>query len=243
MLDMLLCFLPGIVVNLGLILPVRYGVRRIAFALLISLLVGIAGAVAGLAIFRLIPYEYEYDEEKVYPAEKWRRISSVSELPSGFEYRPDEGLFVVTPDSKVQITNIPPVCLADGKVALDYRKRSSPLPIVMTSNLRAQLPPPPGRPLYHVTFDVPLQFANNTDILAASGFAAYENGEIWCTERWVQRGVGVGAAIGIAVTAQALGNMIIGFEGSSFVAFLVAIVYLEIRLWRMNVTVRRLDAK
>jgi hypothetical protein len=121
-------------------------------------------------------------------------------------------------------------------VALDYRERSSSLPIVMTPNLRVQLPPPPGQPLYHVTFDIPLQFANNTDILAVSGFAAYENGEIWCTERLVQRGVGIGAAIGLAVTTLALGNMIMGFEVGCFIAFLAAIVCLEVRLRRSKST-------
>ena len=235
MLGMLICSPPAIVVGLGLILSIRYSIRRIAFALLFSLLFGIAGALAGLAIFRLTPYEYEYDETKVYPAEKWRKVSSVSEMPSGFEYRPDEGLFVATSGSKVQITHIPPVCLADGKVALDYRERSSPPPIVMTSNPRAQLPPPPGQPLHQVTFDIPFQLGN-TDILGASGYAIYENGEIWCAERWMQRGQAVGVAVAIAPGFQALFDMTIGFEGGGVVAFLVAIAYIEIRLRRSKST-------
>lgn len=93
-----------------------------------------------------------------------------------------------------------------------------------------QLPSPPRQPLYQVTFDIPIQFSPtvDTDILGASSYAVYENGEVWCTERVVQRGQAIALGLAVGAGFQALYNTAIGFLCTFVVVATLAIIWIEI---------------
>lgn len=106
-------------------------------------------------------------------------------------------------------------------------KGVSSLPIEVTSSPRIQLPPPPTPPLYQVTLDIPIQL-DDTDILGASSFAAYANGEVWCSERFLLRGQGVGVAVALRESLEILSRIITAFCAGFATTFVMAIVFLEI---------------
>ena len=164
--------------------------RAFVFAFLCGVVVAFVAQIA----FEPTVYD-EYDEDQAYPAEEWRMVHKLRESPTGLEYRQSKGIVVTTSRTELQITGADPTCLVDGDLAR-YREHSS-LPIKLTSSPRVQLPSPPKSPLYQLTFDIPIQL-DDTDILGASSFAVYENGEVWCSERFLQRGQGVGVAVAFA---------------------------------------------
>jgi len=225
---MVFCVLPVAAGVLAWTLVRRYGYRSAIPVVVLSILSGGIAAVIGREIC-LVHLEYEYSEDKAYPAEPWRQASSITEALYGLEFQSDEGLFAVTDGGKVRIAGVPPVCLADGMLARYYDDRSSPQPVELESDPRISLPLPPGRPLHQITFGIPIQLSSNTDLLGASSYVVYDNGEIWCCERFVQRGWGVAVASALAPAFQVLDSMMVGFwAGFAAMAVLTA-MGLEIR--------------
>ncbi len=224
----IICLILGLIPTLGfgLILSFRYGIYKPSFAALLVLLCSIV--VTLIVRANVDPADYEYNEEQVFPAEAWRKINTLDEIPTRLEYRPDQGLFANNDQHNEQITGVLPACIHGGEIT-GYWDISKSLPIERTSNPRIQLPPPPTRPLIQTSFDVALQFATNTDILGASSFAVYENGEVWCTERVVQQGqaIGAGAAAGAGFTV--LFTIIANFIKNFIVMCIISIICLE--LW------------
>jgi hypothetical protein len=202
----------------------RYGGRWLTLTLIAALLCGIAGARVAQVTYE--PPAYAYNEEQVYPAEKWRKILTLSETPTSLEYRQSEGVFVITKQADIQITGVFPMCLVDGELS-KYQGISSP-PIEVTSSPRIQLPPPPIPPLYQTTLDIPVQL-DDTDILGASSFAVYADGEVWCSERFLMRGQGVGVAVALRESLEVLFRIIRAFCGGFATMFVVAMILLEIR--------------
>jgi hypothetical protein len=102
--------------------------------------------------------------------------------------------------------------------------------IEQTINPRIELPPPPKQPLYQITFDILIQFdpAIDTDILGASSYVVYEIGEVWCTERVLQRGqaIGLGGADGLGPAL--LFGIIFSFLTTVTLIILLVVVCLEI---------------
>lgn len=75
-----------------------------------------------------------------------------------------------------------------------------------------------------------LLFEVDTVILGASAFAVYNNGEVWCTEREVQRGQMIGLGVAFAAGLRALGYII----GTFLLSFLTAEigVIIILRFWQ-----------
>ncbi len=220
----LICLLPGIfpAIPLGVALSLRYG-RRIG-VLVATLVLLCSVAIALVARARIDPADYEYNEDQTYPAKEWQIVNSLDENPTGLAYRPTEGLFVTINRSNIQITEILPVCLDDGELARRWRDS---VPIEATSNPRVKLPPPPALPSHQITFDIPLQI-DDTDILGVSSYAIYDSGEVWCSERVVQRGQAVGVGVAFAAGIHALYVMTVCFLGSFTIASILAVGFLEI---------------
>jgi len=212
-------------IGLGVALSFRYG-KRISSLVAVSVLL-CSVVVALIARASVDPADYEYNEDQIYPGEEWRKVNSLGEIPTELEYRPTQGLFATTGQSGIQITGVLPACLDDGDI-VRYWRSSMSLPIKVTSNPRVKLPPPPTSPLYQITFDIPVQ-VDNTDILGASSYAVYENGEVWCSERVVQRGQAVGVGVAFAAGFQILYTMVVSFIGSFIIMSVLAIICLE--LW------------
>jgi hypothetical protein len=228
----LICLLPGMLpaVALGAALSLRYG-RRAAGLVAISILL-CSVVIALIARASIVPADYEYNEDQVYPAKEWRKVNLLNKTPSGLEYRPAQGLFVTASQSDVQITGFLPACLDDGDIARYWRDSASG-PIRVTSNPRVKLPPPPIPPTHQIAFDIPLQ-VGDTDILGAPSYAVYESGEVWCSERVVERGQAVGVGVAFAAVLQVLYAMAAGFAWSFVVASILAVGCLEIRFRRMS---------
>ena len=220
----LICLLLGTfpAIALGVALSLRYG-RRIA-VLVATLVLLCSVVIALIARARIDPADYEYNEDQAYPAKEWQIVNLLDENPTGLAYRPTQGLFVNTNRSNIQITGILPVCLDDGELARYWRDSAS---IEATSNPRVKLPPPPTLPSHQITFDIPLQI-DDTDILGVSSYAIYENGEVWCSERVVQRGQGPGVGVAFAAGFHILYAMTVGFFGSFTIASILAVGSLEI---------------
>lgn len=194
---------------------------------ILALFCSIIAAVIIWVNFR--PDNYEYDENKVYPAEEWRKIISLNVTPTELVYRPKEGLFVITNQDEVKVADVLPACLTNSRVH-QYDKNLSP-PIEVTDNPKVELPPPPQQPLKQITFDIPIQFSPtvDTDILGASSYAIYENGEVWCTERVVQRGQAIALGIAVGEGFQISYNTVVGFLGTFVFVIILTVAYIEIK--------------
>lgn len=223
----ILCLILGIIPTFGLdsFLSFRYGMYKPSFAALLVLLCSIV--VALIVRANVDPADYEYNEEQVFPAEAWRKLKILDEIPTELEYRPDQGLLAKNDQRSVQITGELPVCISNGGIA-GYWEISRSWPFEETSHPRVHLPPPPESPSLQTSFDVTLQFATNTDILGASS-AVYENGEVWCTERVVQRGQAIGAGAAAGAGFSILFTIITSFIISFIIISVLSIICLE--LW------------
>lgn len=87
----------------------------------------------------------------------------------------------------------------------------------MVEEPHIELPMPPARPIQQVIFDVKFPVALEQG--ASTSFALYENGEIWCVERFEQGGLSAGAAAGIGAFAllPVVGLMYVGGVGMSLI--------------------------
>lgn len=194
----------AIIIFIGSIAAINghYGHRPAFMAFILAVIFGCAGS-QSVRLFFDLNEPYEYDEEAVYPAEEWRRVLTISKQLEGFDYHPEQGLFLLTKRGRIQLTETIPGCLRDGGIAISYGNSRSRQPIRDVLWSKIALPQPPGKPLQQIYFDIPIQDRADVDtvILGASGYAVYDNGEVWCTERKVQRGQAVGVALAFAGSA------------------------------------------
>lgn len=147
-----------------------------------------------LARFYVGNIERSYDEESIFPASPWRPIKTINASVTQFVHRGDKGLFLATSIGDLLVTTWVGDC--------DGNNRHTPS-LEIQQGARLTLPTPPGNPITTISFHVPIQDEPEVDtvVWGATAFAIYENGEVWCTEREVQRGqsMGVGAAAGIGL--------------------------------------------
>jgi len=182
----------------------------------------IAGIFIGVVLSDLLAQHYVgnedryYDEDKVFLASPWKQIETMEVPVTQFAYRPDEGLFVTTSSGDVLLTTGVSDC--DGK---NWHTRS----LQIQKGARLTLPSPHGNPVATISFHIPLQDEPEVDTVVwrATAFAVYENGEVWCTEREVQRGqaTGFGAATSIGFTWFCFMGL-----GSSF-SITIVLIWLE----------------
>lgn len=168
----------------------QYEASRVIKAV-VGIFVGIILSVL-LARFYMGNAERFYDEERVFPAVPWRQIKTIKTPVTQFVYRADKGLFITT--------SAEDLLLATGVSDCDGNNWHSPFQDIQ-QGARLTLPPPPGKPIATISFHIPIQNEPEVDTIVwgATAFAIYENGEVWCTEREVQRGqsMGAGAAAGM----------------------------------------------
>jgi hypothetical protein len=143
---------------------------------------------------------------------------------------------VVTQTADIQLTEDVPGCLPDGGIAQFYHRSVSTRPIRETIAPELQLPIPPGTPTHRIFFNVPIQDSAEIDtvILGESGFAAYDNGEVWCTEREVQRGQMIGLGLAFAAGLQSLAYLSLTFFLSLLVVAIGVVAILK--FWRRKST-------
>jgi hypothetical protein len=80
-----------------------------------------------------------------------------------------------------------------------------------------------------VTFDVlyPLDI-DDTDEYGTVGYAAYRDGEVWCSERFARRGQYVGVAYAFGLGFNLLYRIVLSFMVTFLVAIVLASALLEI---------------
>ncbi len=221
---MLLAFVVGVVA-----LSPRYGRRQATFVTISALFCSLIATVVVIRQVNFYIDNYEYNEDEIYPAEEWRKVISLNVTPIKLIYRPNKGVFVNTKQGEIQLTDVLPVCVVNGPIS---RYRSLTPPIELTSDPKIQLPLPPKQPLDQVILDILIQFnpTIDTDILGASSYAVYKNGEVWCTERVVQRGqaIGIGFAAGSGILL--LNGSTVSFLGTFVLVIILSVIYLEVRL-------------
>ena len=208
----------AIVLLLGIILAKRHG-RSIAIKLTSSIVV-----LSFLVAFITFQILIRDTAENINPAIAWQKIATVDVTASELQYRPKSGLFILTDNSEIKITDTIPFCSPDGDVALSY-----PNEIEVTTTPLVSLPVSPQPIKQRVSFNI--YYPVEADAQAASSFALYENGEVWCTERLAQGGPTGAMALGLAGFIFLYLAFII-FVGSFVLLWILAIITLEIQRWR-----------
>jgi hypothetical protein len=162
--------------------------------------------------------------ENINPALGWQRISQLDVPVSKLQYRPEAGLFAFANDREIKITGTIPFCSSDGDIANSHPNE---IEVITTPYVNLPLPPQPVKQQVNFNIKYPVE----ADSWAASSFAVFKNGDVWCTERLARGGQTGGAALGFAAFIFLYFAVIIFV--SSFVAVMVlAIVTLEIYRWR-----------
>jgi hypothetical protein len=207
-------FLPlGVLLGLFLLLRRRYGSDRALSALVFSLLVS--------AIPASLAWDH-FAEELHNPVIKWIQVASLDQPAVEISYQDGVGLLTETNEEVAQLTNQLPVCNPDGPLASQYV--SDRVEIIQVQEPHIALPLPPAQPIQQLIFDVKFPVALEQG--ASTSYALYENGEIWCVERFAQGGLSAGsaAAIGGFALLYVVGLMYIGGVGISLI---LAILILE----------------
>jgi hypothetical protein len=154
----------------------------------------------------------------------WQKVSKLDIPVSELQYRPESGLFALKDNGEIKITGKIPFCSPDGDVA-----NSHPNEIEIITTPYVSLPSPPQPAKQKVSFNI--HYPVEADSWAASSFAIYKNGDVWCTERLAQGGQTGAMALGFAAFIFLYWAAII-FVGSFIVLSILAIVSLEIYRWR-----------
>jgi hypothetical protein len=207
-----------VVLFLAAILAKRYGRSLAAKATI--------GIVASSFLVAFITFQVfnRNLKENTNPAIDWQRITTLETPVSKVQYRPESGLFATTEDGEIGLTGIIPFCLPEGKVA-----GSHPNEVEIATVPYVNLPSPPQAVKQQISFNI--LYPVEADASAASSFAVYENGDVWCTERFDQVGQTGAAAFGFtAFFILYLAAMI--FAGTFVVLLVIVVVGLEIYRWR-----------
>ncbi|HDQ71074.1 MAG TPA: hypothetical protein ENN19_03140 [Chloroflexi bacterium] len=209
-----------------LLIAWRYGRRPATMGLVTIALCSslVAGIPTGILATRL------KNRTSSPPPANWYKVRSLDAALVGLEYRPGEGLFAITSSGEERIAEAPPACLPDDLIAQANSNTYPSPPAEVTTNPDLPLPPPPTQPAHQVTLNILYPFG--TDEYGSVSFAAYEDGEVWCSEEYGRGGLAGGIAFGVA------GYVVLFFSAILFVViFIVAailaafitIIVLEIR--------------
>jgi hypothetical protein len=208
----------GVLLGIFLLLRRRYGSDRALIALVFSL---IASAVpASLAWDHFL-------EELHNPVLEWMQVTTIDEPAIEISYHDGVGVFTETNQEAVQLTNRLPACNPDGSLASQYI--SDRVEIIQVEEPHIDLPLPVIQPTQQLIFDVKFPVALEQG--ASTSFALYENGEIWCVERFEQGGLSAGVAAGIGAFAllYVVGFMYVGGVGISLILAILVLEFLHRR--------------
>jgi hypothetical protein len=208
----------AIILLLGTILAKRHG-KSLATKVTIGVVV-----FSFLAAFITFQVLIRDTAENINPALDWQKISQLDVPVSELQYRPKSGLFALADNHEIKITDTIPFCSPDGDVANSHPNE---IEITTTPYVSLSLPPQPVKQQISFNINYPVE----TDSWAASSFAVFENGDIWCTERLAQGGQTGGAALGFAAFIFLYLASII-FIGSIVALMIFSIILLEIHRWR-----------
>jgi len=217
----------AITVALWLLLARRYGRRPATLALTALALCSfvIAGVPTGILATQL-----EKTISDPSPSANWHKVKSLDEMPTGLEYRTGDGLFATTHSGEEKIAEAPPACLLDDLIAQANSTTHPSPPAEVTTNPHLDLSPPPGQPAYQVTLNI--LYPVGTDEYGSVGFAVYNDGEVWCTEKYGRGGLAGGTAFGVAVYGALFFSIILFtaiFIVTAILASIITIVVLEVR--------------
>jgi hypothetical protein len=204
----------GILLGLSVLLKRRYGSDYTQAAMVFSLL--------GAGIPTALVWSY-YNEQLHNPLIEWERVRSLDEPAVEIFYREGVGFFADTSAEVVQLTQELPACDLNGPLATQYFPNGTQIMVVEVAHI--DLPTPPSQIKKQLTFDVNYPVALEQG--ASTSFALYENGEIWCVERFEQGGLSAGAAHGIVVLGL-LFYVVLIFIGGFVVCLIVALLVLEL---------------
>jgi hypothetical protein len=199
--------------------------KRYGQSLANKLVTGIFGIsfLIGFITFKVISRDID---EQAFPATEWKQYMKLQQSVKKLEYRPGLGLFAIQETDEVQITEGNPFCVSDGQLA-----NLKPREIQTSDSQLSELSHPPQSAVHQINFI--LSYPIDADEIGFSSFAAFENGEIWCTERYMRGGPGGAVAIGFLGFAYLMISASV-FTGSLILLLISSVISLEIRRRRQD---------
>jgi hypothetical protein len=193
--------------------------KRYGQSLANKLVIGIFGIsfLIGFITFKIISRDID---DQAFPATEWKQYMKLPQSVKKLEYRPDLGLFAIQETAEVQITDENPFCVSEGQLA-----NLKPREIQTSDSQLSELSPPPQSAVHQIDFI--LSYPIDADEIGFSSFATFENGEIWCTERYMRGGPGGFVAIGLLGFVYFVISALV-FLGSLVLSVVIAVISLEI---------------
>ena len=171
-----------------------------------------------LSILPLIGFVYVLDDNLNSEA-SWQKVSDLDGSVSELTYEADDGLFAIMDNSEVRITHEIPFCMASNHYLI------SPSNVVLTESPRTSLPKPSGTVIQQISFD--LLDPNREGYFVSSSFALYENGEVWCIEKFEGGGMEFGMSLGYMLAVLMVISAFI-FVVSFFLLSILVVVILKV---------------
>ncbi len=215
-----------LLILIGLAFLIRYFFsKRYGKSLATKVVAGIFGISLLIAIvtFEIISRNIS---EQAFPAMEWQQYLDTQQSITKLEYHSSLGLFAIEDNNKVKITDKNPFCVTGGQLSA-----LTPIEIEILEILPSELPLPPQTAVHQINFI--LHYPIEADEIAFSSFAVFQNGEVWCTERYMRGGFGGAVAIGFLGFAYFVISALV-FLGSLILSVVVAVISLEIYRRRNN---------
>lgn len=215
----ILLMLIGLVFLIKFIFSKRY--ERTLVTKLVTVILGISFLIA-VATFRIISKDID---KQTYSNTEWQHMKTQQSITK-LEYRPDAGLFAIKGIDEFKIAGKNPFCVNDGQLS-----GLKPREIEIADTLPSELSSPPQATTQQINFI--LRYPIDADEIGFSSFAVFENGEIWCTERYMRGGLGGGVAVGVLGFVFLVISALV-FVGSFILLLTISIISLEIHRRRQD---------
>ena len=171
-----------------------------------------------LALLPLLSLYKGIDENMNLKA-SWERVSGLEGPVLDMQYRSNNGLFAITDNNEIKITNEIPLCSGDR---LSY---INPSAIEITSSPRVNLPNPSHSVKKQLSFN--LIHPTGESSYGSSSFVIYDNGELWCTEKFEGGGIAHGMVLaGLLIGILVLSSFV--FVSSFILLSIVVIIIIKV---------------
>jgi len=171
-----------------------------------------------LALLPLLSLYKGIDEDMNLRA-SWERVNGIQGPVSDMHYKPNIGLYAIMDNKVIKITNEIPLC-SDNR-----QSYINPTDIEITSNPRVNIPIPSNSVKQQISFN--LIHPTGEDSYGSSSFAIYDNGELWCTEKFEGGGMADGMYLaGLLIAILMLSSF--AFVSSFIFLSIVVIIILKI---------------
>jgi hypothetical protein len=171
-----------------------------------------------LALLPLLSLYKSIDDDMNLNA-SWEKVKGLEETVSELQYRSDEGLYAITDNNEIKIASEIPLCSADRQSIIN------PSNIEITSSPRVNLPALDSSVKQQISFD----FIQPTgeESYGSSSFAIYNNGEVWCIEKFMGGGMAYGMALGWMVAVYMVISSFV-FVSSFIILSILIIIFLNV---------------